>query len=179
MNRKRKYRSAPVDGSVAYDLASPRVWPDYEYAPVDIPAAEEREDAVVKGRHLAAPQAMSPVAVIGFAIAAVLLIVSLMARISLTTVSAECVKMEQSIAALEASRSKLLIAYESAFNLAEIEEYAIDSLGMQKPRSDQIIYISGDAQDRAVLLSRGEELGFADRLGDFFSTVTSYFSRSQ
>lgn len=176
---KYRFNTGAVNGSIAYDLNSPELWPEYEYAPVDIPAADEREDAVVAGKHLASAQAISPVAVVGFAIAAVLLVFSLLARAQLTAVSGECVQLETSLAQLQDSRSKLLIAYESAFNLTEIEDFAMGTLGMQKPRGDQVFYIAGEAQDRAVVLgSAGENVGVADKLGDFFSLFTSYFRKS-
>ena len=49
---------------------------------------------------------------------------------------------------------------------------------MQKPRSDQLYYISSsDATDTAVVLdqSAAEPLSLADRLGDFFSSILEYF----
>ena len=49
---------------------------------------------------------------------------------------------------------------------------------MQKPRSDQLYYISNsDAADTAVVLdqSAAEPLSLADRLGDFFSSILEYF----
>ena len=65
-----------------------------------------------------------------------------------------------------------------AANLTEIEDYAIHELGMQKPRSDQLYYISSsDATDTAVVLDQNaaEPLSLADRLGDFFSSIVEYF----
>jgi len=48
---------------------------------------------------------------------------------------------------------------------------------MQKPRSDQLYYISSDATDTAVVLDQNaaEPLSLADRLGDFFSSILEYF----
>ena len=67
------------------------------------------------------------------------------------------------------------------FVLAEFAAHgapiAIHELGMQKPRSDQLYYISGDATDTAVVLDQNaaEPLSLADRLGDFFSSILEYF----
>ena len=112
----------------------------------------------------------SPLAVLGFAIAAVLIVVSLVARVQLSQASAE-------VSALQEQQTRLRIDYESAFNLTEIEDYAIHELGMQKPRSDQLYYISSDATDTAVVLDQNaaEPLSLADRLGDFFSSILEYF----
>ena len=123
-------------------------------------------------------QAIAPLAVLGFAIAAVLIIVSLVARVQLSQASAEVSALEDQYAELQEQQTRLRIDYESAFNLTEIEDYAIHDLGMQKPRSDQLYYISSsDATDTAVVLdqSAAEPLSLADRLGDFFSSILEYF----
>ena len=106
-----------------------------------------------------------------------LLVFSLLSRVQLTQLSDQCVALETSLAALQEQEAKLLISYESSLNLPEIESYAINTLGMQKPRSDQIRYISGDVQDRAVVLTgTGEQTNFVNRVGDFISSFLEYFS---
>lgn len=176
--RYAKYSRFPVDGSVAYDLNNPAVWPEYDYGEsVDLPDAPVLTEEVVGAKHLAATQAVSVTALFGLVVAVALVVISLLARVQLNALSNECAALESSIASLESEQSKLLIAYESAFNLTEIEDYAVDTLGMGKPRSDQIYYISGDTQDRAVLLGEGEDVGFADRVGDLISSFASYFTR--
>jgi len=119
----------------------------------------------------------SPLAVLGFAIAAVLIVVSLVARVQLSQASAEVSALEDQYTQLQEQQTRLRIDYESAFNLTEIEDYAIHELGMQKPRSDQLYYISSDATDTAVVLDQNaaEPLSLADRLGDFFSSILEYF----
>ncbi len=173
-----EYRYGATDGSVAYDLGNPALYPEYVYGqPLDIPAAPEVEDEVVAAGEIASTQALSPIAVIGYAIAAVLLVFSLLSRVQLTQLSDQCVALETSLAALQEQEAKLLISYESSLNLPEIESYAINTLGMQKPRSDQIRYISGDVQDRAVVLTgTGEQTNFVNRVGDFISSFLEYFS---
>ena len=111
-------------------------------------------------------------------IAAVLIVISLVARVQLSQASAEVSALEDQYAELQEQQTRLRIDYESAFNLTEIEDYAIHDLGMQKPRSDQLYYISSsDAADTAVVLdqSAAEPLSLADRLGDFFSSILEYF----
>lgn len=86
--------------------------------------------------------------------------------------------LEDQYTQLQEDQTRLRIDYESAFNLTEIEDYAIHELGMQKPRSDQLYYISSsDAADTAVVLDQNaaEPLSLADRLGDFFSSIVEYF----
>ena len=110
-------------------------------------------------------------AVLGFAIAAVLIVFSLVARVQLSQASAQ-------VSALEDQYAELQEHYESAFNLTEIEDYAIHELGMQKPRSDQLYYISSsNAADTAVVLDQtaAEPLSLADRFGDFLTSIVEYF----
>ena len=106
-----------------------------------------------------------------------LLVLSLMARAQLSTASETVSALESQVAALQEEQDKLLIGYESAFNLTEIEDYAINELGMQKPRSDQLYYVNSTAQDKAVILAEdAEHVGLADRFGDFISSLVEYFS---
>lgn len=72
-------------------------------------------------------------AVLGFAIAAVLIVFSLVARVQLSQASAQVSALEDQYAELQEQQTRLRIDYESAFNLTEIEDYAIHELGMQKP----------------------------------------------
>ena len=117
-------------------------------------------------------------AVLGFAIAAVLIVFSLVARVQLSQASAQVSALEDQYAQLQEQQTRLRIDYESAFNLTEIEDYAIHELGMQKPRSDQLYYISSsDATDTAVVLDQtaAEPLSLADRFGDFLTSIVEYF----
>ena len=174
----RKRNTARMDGNAAYDLRS-NAAEEYLYsAPVELPHAPRTTEAVVPESVPTPKQAIAPLAVLGFAIAAVLIIVSLVARVQLSQASAEVSALEDQYAELQEQQTRLRIDYESAFNLTEIEDYAIHELGMQKPRSDQLYYISSsDATDTAVVLdqSAAEPLSLADRLGDFFSSILEYF----
>ena len=167
-----------MDGNAAYDLRS-NAAEEYLYsAPVDLPHAPRTTEAVVPESVPTPKQAIAPLAVLGFAIAAVLIIVSLVARVQLSQASVEVSTLEDQYTELQEQQTRLRIDYESAFNLTEIEDYAIHELGMQKPRSDQLYYISSsDAADTAVVLdqSAAEPLSLADRLGDFFSSILEYF----
>ena len=174
----RKRNTARMDGNAAYDLRS-NAAEEYLYsAPVELPHAPRTTEAVVPESVPTPKQAIAPLAVLGFAIAAVLIVISLVARVQLSQTSAEVSALEDQYAQLQEDQTRLRIDYESAFNLTEIEDYAIHELGMQKPRSDQLYYISSsDAKDTAVVLDQNaaEPLSLADRLGDFFSSIVEYF----
>ena len=80
------------------------------------------------------------------AVAAVLVVLSLLGRARLTGLSGQCLELEERIAALEEENARLLIEHEAAYSAARVEEYAREALGMQSPASGQIVYIeSGDA----------------------------------
>ena len=171
----KKRNTAPMDGNAAYDLHSTAA-EEYRYsAPVEMPHAPRT--TVVPESVPTPKQAIAPLAVLGFAIAAVLIVVLLVARVQLSQASAEVSALEDQYTQLQEQQTRLRIDYESAFNLTEIEDYAIHELGMQKPRSDQLYYISSDATDTAVVLDQNaaEPLSLADRLGDFFSSILEYF----
>lgn len=167
-----------TSGSAAFDLDNPDVWTEFDAEPAIMPEAPVVNEEVVKPKRLPAAQSLSLTAVIGLAAAAALVVLSLVARVQLTRVSGDCAALESSISALEDEQSKLLIAYESAFNLTEIEDYAMNELGMVKPRNDQIFYISGDTGDKAEILSAGRNLSFADKLGDYLSSFASVFVKA-
>ena len=174
----RKRNTARMDGNAAYDLRSTAA-EEYLYsAPVEMPHAPRTTEAVVPESVPTPKQAIAPLAVLGFAIAAVLIGISLGARVQLSQTAAEVSALEDQYAQLQEDQTRLRIDYESAFNLTEIEDYAIHELGMQTPRSDQLYYISSsDATDTAVVLDQNaaEPLSLADRLGDFFSSIVEYF----
>ena len=162
----KKRNTAPMDGNAAYDLHSTAA-EEYRYsAPVEMPHAPRTTEAVVPESVPTPKQAIAP-----------LIVVSLVARVQLSQASAEVSALEDQYTQLQEQQTRLRIDYESAFNLTEIEDYAIHELGMQKPRSDQLYYISSDATDTAVVLDQNaaEPLSLADRLGDFFSSILEYF----
>ena len=176
-SRKRN-TTARMDGNAAYDLRSTAAEAYLYSAPAEMPHAPRTTEAVGPESVPTPKQAIAPLAVLGFAIAAVLIVISLVARVQLSQASADVSALEDQYTQLQEDQTRLRIDYESAFNLTEIEDYAIHELGMQKPRSDQLYYISSsDATDTAVVLDQNaaEPLSLADRLGDFFSSIVEYF----
>lgn len=149
--------------------------PDYETEREAFDAAQEQEQTAAETapRHT---QAIAPVSILGFACAAVLMVFMLISYIHLIEVSEASVALESQLSELELERTRLLIDYESAFNLTSIEEYATGVLGMQKPRSDQVFYIDGSSPDKAEIISSGEKknsiLAVFDEL---LTSVKEYF----
>ena len=174
-----EYGRGAVYGSLAYDFNNPELYTEEEYSRLQQPEPREETKARAETRAQAAAaprsvQGISPFAVLGVAVCAFLSVIAITSHVGLVRISGESVELQARLAELEKDRARLQIAYESSFNLAEIEEYAIETLGMQKPIADQVTYIDTSAPDRAVVV--GEESdSFVDRTADFLSDIGSYF----
>lgn len=166
------YKTRYVSGTAAYDYDSARAFPEYGFdQEIELPVARKLREDVVSDAKPAVSQAISPVAILGFALVAVLMVFSLFARAQLSQVSLQVVEQQTMLEELAAEKQKLLVQYEFAFNLAEIEDYAIQELGMQQPRSEQVYYISSGVADKAEILTpEHKESG----LQKIFSTIGEY-----
>ena len=172
-DEKRKYYA---DGSLAYEITQP-VEEEYFYSvdPMDLPEAPELE--LPAAQELPVPrQYVSPGAVLGAMVAVVMLVFLMLAQVRLSIASKDALALENQVKELQAQQADLEISYETAFNLTELEDYAVNELGMQKPRSDQIFYVDGGAEDHTVILDEtARQIGWADRVGDFLCRIAEYF----
>lgn len=168
------YGTSYIGGTAAPEIGT---WPEREAERrVVIPAAPEVGEKAAHKAKVKNSQTVSPVAVIGIACAAVLMVFVLMARIQFTAVSDEAVALEQQLADLKVERTRLLIEYESAFNMTEIEEYATSALGMQRPREEQVCYINSSVPDKAVIIEdESKAKSLADRISDMLVSIGEYF----
>lgn len=175
--KKPVYGQNAVYGSLAYDFNNPALYPETEYAsPLEIPARKARTQAAPRTAAATKPkQAIAPFAVFGILVAAMIFVVGIMAQIRLVDVTNSAVELNASIDQLQQEQIKLKIAYESAFNLAEIEEYAVTELGMQKASADQVVYIDTSASDKAVVHLSSSPDSFVDKVSDFLTGFVSYF----
>lgn len=155
-NDTSKYREYYVHGSAAYNR---RVEPEeiVRDEPIYVPTRKRIEEAVVANTEALSKQSLSPLVLLGFVAAIVMLVFCLVARIEFTTIAAEAAELQAQVNELTDENSRLTIKYESALNLAEVEDYAVNTLGMQRPSSDQIIYVNGSAQDRAEVINPNSE----------------------
>lgn len=172
-----KYGSGAVYGSLAYDFNNPALYPD-EYSTAPKHEARPRTETKVHTRARTAVrtrQSIAPLSIVGVLIAAFLFVIAITAQAQLVSLSSDSVALQQELDQLEERRAKLLIQYESAFNMSDIENYAIRSLGMQKPKADQIYYIDTSAPDKAVVIASAENTGFVDRVSDFLAGFGAYF----
>ena len=179
-----------VDGTLAYDFGNPELYQDEVI--YDEPQKKQRrreklrerewikEDVRPAGREEAAAknrQGFSLVSVLGIGAAVVLLTMMLLAQIRLTDISDTAAKLEAQISQLETERDKLTVEYESVFNLKDVEEHAVNVLGMQEPDNEQIFYLTGVASaDRAVVVTKEDADMFSLGLADILSSIKAYFS---
>lgn len=185
--RQTNYNGRYVSGNLAYD---------YNYLERERRRRAEREQREYAGRRaretavrveprskpLAQPkhrerQRISPFAVLGAAVTAVMLVMLLMSYARLTAVSHGVVAMQQTLAALEEEHVSLLSRYERAFDLATIKE-AAEAAGMAKPSASQVCYVDLSAPDSVVLYARTDEtvLGRVfTAVGQDVASVVEYF----
>ena len=174
---QQEYGQGAVYGSLAYDFNNPELYRE-EYSVPQTPTAQpkERTQTRVRTRSSAkTKQSIAPLSVAGVLVAALLFVVSITAQIQLFDISTESVKLSTQLSELETEQARLRVSYESAFNLTEIEEYAMNELGMQKPSADQIYYIDTSAPDKAVVVADNGSRSFVDRTADFLSGIRAYF----
>ena len=173
---ERKYGQGAVFGSLAYDFNNPELYPE-EYTEAQ-PKTRPQTRTEIHTRARTAVhtrQSIAPVSIVGMLAAAFLVVTASLAQAKIVGISSRSVELRQELEQLEEQQAKLRIAYESAFNMAEIEDYAIHSLGMQKPRADQVFYIDTSSPDKAVVVAGGDDVGFVDRVSDYLSGIAEYF----
>ena len=164
----RRRQGARYDGNLAYDLEIPESFPEYP-APAE-PEVEKRPAPVPRGR-----QAFAPGAMLGVLCAGVLLVLMINTHIKIAMISNDIVELEKQIGELKLEQTRLKIAYESVFNLTEVEEYAINVIGMQKPREGQTFYVDSIFPDRAIIhAAAGNPV--SDWLGGIYDAIKGLFS---
>lgn len=143
---------------------------------VVIPGAPAVEDEVAPAERVRTRQSVAPMAIIGYACAAVLLIFTLMAKIQLTEVTDQSAQYQEQLDTLKANQNRLLIKYEKAFNTTEVETYATTQLGMQRARDDQVTYLDGDVPDKAVVISNADDNSLGARIKAALASLAEYFA---
>ena len=179
-----------VDGTQAYDFSNPGLYVDEEI--YSEPELEPRKREKIQPREWIKEEAASRVraqertrsgqgipvfSILGVGVAAVLLAMMLLAQIRLTDISYNAAKLESQISVLELEQDKLTVEYETIFNLKDVEEHAVNVLGMQEPMNEQVNYLTGVASaDKAEVILRGETDMFSLGFSDILSSIKAYFS---
>lgn len=124
---------------------------------------EPRRRVAEQPKHRARQHA-SPLVLLGFAAAAVMVVMLLMSYAQLTAISNDVVKLRRELSTLQDKHVELVGRYERTFDLAAVKE-AAESTGMAKPSSSQIYYVDLSAPDNVVIYRRSE----ANALGRVFN----------
>ena len=179
-----------VYGTLAYDFDSPAYLPEEEQEVRREPRRRSsqtgerdwvREELSPGGDGLRRPGILSAVStgitVLSLIAAAVLVVMLLLAKVELVKYSDSALKLEREIETLQGQNDRLTVQYEQVFNLKEVEQAAVE-MGMQKPRDDQIFYLSGVASaDKAVRITRDDVHMFALGVEDIVSSAQSLIDR--
>ena len=175
-------RTVPItNDNLAYDLARPSQTAErYSTAPQTKPRHQARPQSQPRpqsaSRAAFRVMAVAPAAVVLFAVAVVLWIFTLQTRTEITQVQRDVYRLESELRAVDQVRDELQIQYESAFNFTQLEDYAVRTLGMQRPRDEQVYFLSHSSEDHAVAVAeRAKSNGLVDRLDDFLSDFLAYF----
>lgn len=114
-------------------------------------------------------------AAIGFVIVAVMMVFVLLSHVRYAEVTNETVQLQAQLTQLNEQERKLKIAYENAFDVNEVEQYATHNLGMSQPAECQIGTISVTAQDRAVVADTLDDGTPNESIGTFLASLVAYF----
>ena len=152
----------------------PETYGSSAYAPVFEPHIEEhREERSVtkhKTRNLA-PKAKK-VMVIG-----VLWICAIVLLVRYAMIAEECNQVEKLSARYDEVHAEVVqqeLARNKEVNLAYVEEYAVNELGMVRPSHEQEIYITVQQEDFGEVLTAPQEEGFFAAAGNRILSVLEY-----
>ena len=176
----RRRRTPVMPDSMSYDLSRPSQ--DTMRYSTAAPQLQPKQQPKTRPQVQSAPRpafrvmSVAPTAVVLFLIALVIWTFSLQVRTQITQAQQEVYRLESELRAVEQVQDELEIEYESAFNFTKLEDYAVTTLGMQRPRDEQIYFLSHESEDHAVaVLERSRSNGLVDRLDDFLSELLAYF----
>lgn len=139
-------------------------------------AVYEKPKVQVKSRARAKSQGISAFAIVGCICIACLSLLIIMSYIRLTELSHKTSELTAQLSTLKEQEGKLLLEYESAFDLNEIEEYAVNILGMVKAGDNQVYYLQSRTEDKAVILEESEnKKGILDTISSLLSSLADFF----
>lgn len=182
-----KYASRTATfGSVAYDLnALQQSFNEAAYAEPErtapapdrtaAPAKKERTRARVKMQATAQPVSISAFSVIGFAAAAVMIVLLMLSYVRITEINDAKTELRNHIAALDTEAEQLRVKYETTFNLNEIEDYAAHTLGMVRLTDSSTSVVQSGRIDTGVVISDNDGgSGALSGFAEFISSLLEY-----
>ena len=136
------------------------------------PRARPRKKTSARKQEVA-ERSVSAYLIVGLVVLGILVVLILMANIHLTALSSQTAVLEKQISQLKEDESELLVQYENAFNLTEVEKYATKELGMVKLSQNQTTTIYVTTSDKAVVLNEKQGL-FTSLTESIRMAVTSF-----
>lgn len=174
-NERTRRRTAPVvNDSLARDL-SRQTARRSSTAPQQRPEQQTRPETQPQVGLAFRRMSVKPVAIALLAVAMFLGVYSYRIHAQIVEVNREIYLLEKEMEVAAEEQDTLEIRYESAFNFTQLEDYAVTTLGMQRPRDEQIYYLTSNTEDHAVAVAeRSSSHGLLDRMTDFISELRSY-----
>lgn len=180
--RKIQHQQYRTNGSVAYQ-------PGYEGNTVRAPrraqqpAPQPRPQVQPRRRVVQRPQvqvrqanAVSPVAVVGFAVVALLTALLLIANARLMVINDQTVSLRSQLKELQAEQVSLLAKRELSYDLDAIEAQLTADGTMVKPQPSQITYLNNTEPDSVVIFRAPQSQDLSnliDSVTDFLSDLMS------
>ena len=147
------------------------------HRPLEAPQSQERIRQRAKAKAAAATQSKSGIsffALVGSVVVTAMMILVVLAQITYSQTTSEAARLSAQLAALNEQHRRLEITFESVIDMAEIERYARDVLGMTRPQSRQTAVIQSASGDRAEVLAVSEQDSLRD-FGAFISSLLEQF----
>ena len=167
-----------TNGSAAYDRYSNNTARPLE-RPDRLPEFPEQRPVKRPVRKVKTKLAVAPFAILGGAIAAVMLLMVVFSYVRLYETQSTVTRLEKTQAALLEQNMRLKQQYETGIDLAAVEARAAE-LGLRKPSASQIVYVEVPKADVAEVYAAPEERNFFERIYDAlsgtFSDAVEYFS---
>ena len=171
-----RYELPDIDGSVAYDVYDPRF--EGSTAPKPKPAALPDEHAAPKKQPLRkAKLAVSPVAVIGLALAVILLAMVVYGYVQYYEATSRVGELQSELNSVQRSTQKLRSTYESRIDLNEVEQRA-RGLGMSQPTTKQSVYLNVSGADHTEVFAVDDRSFLqkaTDAVSESFQGIVEYF----
>ena len=118
-------------------------------------------------------EAVTPFAVVGFAIAAVMAVLVLVSNVQLNSIYADTVSLQNQLTELRTEGDRLKAEYEEVFNTETLQK-AVKKAGNLKPSDNsQIVYVELSDPDNVVVYNQKEE---STGIEAFLESVRSLFT---
>ena len=167
-------------GSAAYDFnTSRRIYAEPQ-TERHIPTREERHakaEAARAARRAAAAERKRVVSMaLSVALAAGMIVLNLLSYAMLAQISETTGTAQNEYTMLREEHAKLLVKYEQTFNMNEIEDYAINVLGMTRPTGKTKTVLGSVREDKSVVYSHEEKSseGIISEITNLVSSLLSY-----